>query len=127
MQLTLSKQRSILFGMDRQHKHAVPHNMKHEAAACALAALGHPVRLQLYRCLMRAGCAGLSVVQLQTKADIPRSTLVHHLSKLVTAGLVVQEKTGASVIGRVDFDLMQTLLVYIQEECCLDVPDSGCC
>lgn len=113
--------------MDRQHKHAVPHNMKHEAAACALAALGHPVRLQLYRCLMRAGCAGLSVVQLQTKADIPRSTLVHHLSKLVTAGLVVQEKTGASVIGRVDFDLMQTLLVYIQEECCLDVPDSGCC
>lgn len=100
--------------------------MKHDTAAHALAALGNPARLRLYRCLLRAGNAGLNITALQEKLEgMPRSTLVHHLGKLVVAELLVQEKVGSSLINRVNFPLMHGLIAYLQEECCID--SSDCC
>lgn len=95
--------------------------MEHNAAASALDALGNPVRLQVYRTLVRAGRSGLSIGSLQERVGgVPRSTLAHHLGKLVRAGLVTQEKDGASVIGRVSFEVMAALVTYLTEECCAD-------
>ncbi|TCT01809.1 TonB-dependent receptor-like protein [Aquabacter spiritensis] len=49
-------------------------------------------RLDLYRTLVRAGGAGLSVATLQEKHGIPASTLSHHLRRLIDTGLVTQER-----------------------------------
>ena len=56
-----------------------------EAARC-LAELGHAHRLQVFHLLIQAGDAGLSVSQIQGALGIPKSTLAHHVSALVSAG-----------------------------------------
>lgn len=57
-------------------------------AANALRELGHPTRLSIYRELVRAGHEGLPVGELQKHLEIPASTLSHHLSALISAGLI---------------------------------------
>ena len=95
--------------------------MKHDQAAAALDALGNPVRLQLYRTLVRAGTPGLNITELQSRVGgVPRSTLAHHLQKLLLAGLIQQEKDGASVLSRAHYSVMNKLVRYLTEECCVD-------
>lgn len=86
--------------------------------AQALASLGHEARLGVYRMLVRAGDAGLSVGQLVDELGLPASTLAHHLRMLVQSGLVVQERQGREVINRPDFAAMAQITAYLQEECC---------
>lgn len=95
--------------------------MDHTQAATALDALGNPVRLHLYRVLVRAGTPGLNIGELQDKVGgIPRSTLAHHLQKLFLANLIQQEKEGASVLSRANYSTMNMLVSYLTEECCVD-------
>ena len=95
--------------------------MEHVQAAAALDALGNPVRLQLYRTLVRAGTPSLNISELQAKlGGIPRSTLAHHLQKLSLANLIQQDKEGASVLSRANYAAMNRLVSYLTEECCVD-------
>ncbi|MDZ7702939.1 MAG: helix-turn-helix domain-containing protein [Trueperaceae bacterium] len=90
-------------------------------AATAMDALGNEVRLDIYRKLVRAGRSGLAIGEIQSRlGGVPRSTLAHHLQKLVLAGLVSQEKEGASVVSRANYDLMEGLVHYLTAECCVD-------
>lgn len=91
------------------------------AAANAMDALGTPVRLQLYRALVRAGRSGLSIGEVQARVGgVPRSTLAHHLNKLVAAGLINQHKDGANVISHANFTVMNELVAFLTEQCCAD-------
>lgn len=95
--------------------------MQHDQAAAALDALGNPVRLELYRTLVRAGTPGLNIGELQRRVGgVPRSTLAHHLQKLSLAGLIQQEKDGSSVLSRANYSVMSGLVGYLTEECCVD-------
>lgn len=96
-------------------------SINQKSAAQALSALGHEVRLDIYRLLVRAGDAGLSVGDIGAHLSVPGSTLAHHLSALVQAGLVVQDKQGRTIINRVDFDEMNQLLGFLSDECCAGV------
>lgn len=87
----------------------------------ALAALGHDVRLSIYRLLVRAGDDGLSIGDIIDHLDIAPSTLAHHLSTLVEAGLVTQEKQGRTVINRVDYAVMHRTVDFLTAECCSGV------
>lgn len=87
----------------------------------ALAALGHDVRLCIYRLLVRAGDEGLSIGDVIEHLDIAPSTLAHHLSTLVDAGLVTQEKQGRTVINRVDYTVMHRTVDFLTAECCSGV------
>ena len=90
-------------------------------AATALNALGSPTRLSVYRTLVRAGNAGLNIGELQERlGGIPRSTLAHHLHKLVQVGLVEQEKEGTSIYSRANYHAMSALLGFLADECCAD-------
>lgn len=89
--------------------------------ARALAALGHDTRLAIFRLLVRAGDAGLNVGEIGQHLDQAPSTLAHHLSALVEAGLVVQERQGRSVINRVDYAAMRRTLDFLTSECCTGV------
>lgn len=89
--------------------------------ARALAALGHDTRLAVFRLLVKAGPEGLSVGEIGQHLDMPASTLAHHLSALVEAGLVVQKRQGRTVINRVDYDTMHRTLDFLTSECCSGV------
>lgn len=87
-----------------------------EAARC-LAELGHPHRLQAFEFLVRAGSAGCSVSEVQACLGIPKSTLSHHLAKLVEVGLVVQAREGRVLRCRVVEDRARAVRGFV-ERCC---------
>jgi ArsR family transcriptional regulator len=94
--------------------------MKIDAAAGRLEALGNPTRLQIYRALVRAGEPGLPVGKLQTKLNLPASTLSHHLKSLITVGLVTQERQTTTLICRANYQVMRGLVGFLVAECCTD-------
>ncbi|AHD00072.1 ArsR/SmtB family transcription factor [Leisingera methylohalidivorans] len=89
--------------------------------ARALAALGHDARLAIFRLLVKAGEDGLRVGEIAGHLGLAPSTLAHHLSALVDAGLVVQEKRGREVFNRVDYPVMQGVVNFLTSECCTGV------
>ena len=89
--------------------------------ARALAALGHEARLSIFRLLVKAGEEGLRVGDIAGHLEIAPSTLAHHLSTLVDAGLVLQERRGREVVNRVDYPAMNGLVSFLTEECCAGV------
>ena len=91
-----------------------------EAMAQRLEALGNSTRLEVYRQLVRAGSEGLAVGALQERAGVPRSTLSHHLHKLIAVGLVTQERQATTLICRANFVVMQETMGFLLEECCAD-------
>ena len=94
--------------------------MKLEKAASQLEALGNPTRLNIYRILVRAGEGGLAVGGIQSKLDIPASTLSHHCKRLVDVGLVTQERQATTLICRAYYPAMNALIGYLADECCAD-------
>lgn len=91
------------------------------SAARALAALGHDARLSIFRLLVKAGNSGLRVGDIGEHMGLAPSTLAHHLSALVDAGLVQQDKQGREVFNRVDFPAMDHLIGFLTSECCVGV------
>lgn len=89
--------------------------------ARALAALGHDARLSIFRLLVKAGDDGLRVSDIGEHLGLAPSTLAHHLSTLVDAGLVLQDKQGREVFNRVDFPAMHALVCFLTSECCSGV------
>ncbi|MCC5888000.1 MAG: helix-turn-helix transcriptional regulator [Gammaproteobacteria bacterium] len=85
-----------------------------------LEALGRPVRLGVYRILVRAAPTGLSVGELQQRLCIPRSTLSFHLRRLIEVGLVVQQRQGTTLICHADLAVMEDTLGFLLQECCRD-------
>jgi DNA-binding transcriptional ArsR family regulator len=101
-------------------KDAVASSADLDRTAVCLEALGQPVRLAVYRALVRAGPEGRSVGALQDAAGIPRSTLSFHLRRLVEVGLVVQERHGTTLICHADMAVMDRTLGFLMRECCAD-------
>lgn len=89
-------------------------------AANAMDALGAPVRLEIYRLLIRAGEPGMTITRIQQRTGIARSTLSHHLRRLIEGGLVSTQKSGAAQICRADYAAVNNLVSYLSDECCAD-------
>ncbi|NIZ61008.1 transcriptional regulator [Sedimentitalea sp. CY04] len=94
--------------------------MQWEQAAQGFAAMGSEARLQVLRCLIRAGHEGLMVNEIQDRTGIAPSTLAHHLKFLTGAGVVEQEKIGRSTISRASFEQLEALAQFVLSECCAD-------
>jgi len=95
-----------------------PAKLETAAAARCLEALGSPVRLEMFRLLVKAGPGGAVVGQLQEHLGIPASTLSHHLARLVRVGLVSQERHSRTLVCRADYERMHGLLAYLGDNCC---------
>tara|TARA_R110000772_G_scaffold267976_1_gene393704 strand:+ start:83639 stop:84001 length:363 start_codon:yes stop_codon:yes gene_type:complete len=95
--------------------------MDTELAARQLAELGNPHRLLAFRLLVKAGEDGLSVGEIQEHLKIPGSTLSHHVSRLVWAGLVDQSREGRTLRCRANFAAMHGLIGFLADECCTGV------
>ncbi len=87
----------------------------------ALAALAHPLRLEVFRALVVAGRSGLTPGVIQAALDVPPATLSFHLKELSNSGLVTQERASRHLIYRAAYDNMNALLGYLSANCCQGV------
>lgn len=91
-----------------------------DQAAARLEALGSPVRLAIYRYLVRAGEGGQPVGAIQEKMGIPASTLSHHLKHLESVDLIARRKDGTTHFCTARYTTMDDLIGYLTDECCVD-------
>lgn len=90
-----------------------------------LAALGHPARLAVVRYVVQGDPEGTAAGEIQSKLDIPASTLSHHLERLSSAGLLKSRRDGTFIYYRADFESLRALTDYLWEDCCKR--GQGCC
>ena len=90
---------------------------KLERHAEQFGALGHPARLAILRHIVQSG-GGLTTTELQTKLDIPWTTLNHHLARLVGSGLVNAERDGKFAHHSADYPALRVLTAFLWEDCC---------
>ncbi len=99
--------------------------MEHINATQALAALGHPTRLSVFRLLVQAGRGGRLAGEIASALDLPGATLSFHLKELAAAGLLSAEPRGRAICYRADFEAMNGLVGYLTENCCAGDSDCG--
>ena len=89
----------------------------------AFAALGQPVRLDVFRLLVKAGTQGMSAGQISDALDVRQNTMSANLAILTRAGLITKTREGRSIRYFADMDGMRGLLAYLMEDCCGGNPD----
>lgn len=87
-------------------------------ALAALAALGQPTRLEIFRLLMRREPAGLAAGAIAEAIGCPHNTLSSHLSILARSGLLRGARDGRSIIYRADVDGIRALIGFLITDCC---------
>jgi ArsR family transcriptional regulator len=92
-------------------------------ALAALAALGQPTRLEIFRLLMRAEPDGMAAGSIAGKIGCPHNTLSSHLSILARSGLVRGVRNGRSIIYRADVEGIRTLVGFLVTDCCGGHPE----
>ncbi|MBV7315372.1 helix-turn-helix transcriptional regulator [Shewanella sp. NIFS-20-20] len=92
--------------------------MNIEIAAKVLKELGHPTRLALFKTLVKGGAGGITVGQIQEALQIPGSTLSHHISAMISAGIISQRREGRVLYCVPDYLLLQNIVDFLQDECC---------
>jgi ArsR family transcriptional regulator, arsenate/arsenite/antimonite-responsive transcriptional repressor len=104
-------------------------SLKLEKHAEQLHALGHAARLSILRLVVQAGPEGITTSELQSKLDIPWTTLNHHLDRLVASGLVGARREGKFAFHTADYAALRALTDFIWEDCCKRGKGSGksCC
>ncbi len=100
---------------------------KLERHAEQLSALGHPVRLKVLRFVVQAGVEGAPAGDIQFHVDVPASTLSHHLSRLVDAGLLTTRTEGTYHFYGADYGVLRGLTEYLWEDCCKTGGKTKCC
>lgn len=92
--------------------------MKDNEVIRALAALGQPQRLKIFRALVVGGKEGRTPGILAETLGIPAATLSFHLKELMASGLVTQERASRNLIYRAAYERVNGLLGYLTENCC---------
>jgi ArsR family transcriptional regulator len=112
-------------------KISIPH------ALAALAALGQPSRLEIFRLLMRREPDGLPAGAIAENVGCSHNTLSSHLGILARSGLVRGRRDGRSIVYRANIEGMQALIAFLVNDCCDGHPElcslrdalrePGCC
>jgi DNA-binding transcriptional ArsR family regulator len=101
---------------------------KLERLAEQLGALGHPARLAILRYVVQGDPEGTPAGEIQSKLDIPASTLSHHLDRLASADLIKSRREGTFIYYRADYVELKGLTDYLWEDCCKrGKPGKACC
>jgi ArsR family transcriptional regulator len=101
----------------RGDKMSLPH------ALAALAALGQPMRLEIFRLLMGREPDGLPAGSIAESIGCPHNTLSTHLSILARSGLVRGTRDGRSIVYRANVDAMRNLIGFLVTDCCDGHPE----
>ena len=92
-------------------------------ALAALAALGQPTRLAIFRLLMRREPNGLPAGAIADAIGCADNTLSSHLAILARANLVRGSRDGRSIVYRADVEGMRALLAFLVTDCCGGRPE----
>jgi ArsR family transcriptional regulator, arsenate/arsenite/antimonite-responsive transcriptional repressor len=92
-------------------------------ALSALAALGQPTRLDVFRLLMRREPEGLPAGAIAEEVACAHNTLSTHLAILARAGLVHGERDGRSIVYHADIEGMRALISFLIMDCCDGHPE----
>ncbi|MGE0093012.1 MAG: ArsR/SmtB family transcription factor [Alphaproteobacteria bacterium] len=92
-------------------------------AVDALSALAQRSRLDVFRLLVRRGPQGMPAGEIANALSVPPNTMSAHLAILSQAGLVRGERSGRSVIYRVNFTGMNALMTFLMQDCCQGRPE----
>ena len=95
----------------------VPH------ALAALAALGQPTRLSIFRLLVRKEPDGLSAGALAEAVGCPHNTLSTHVAILARAGLVNGTRDGRNITYRANAAGTRALIAFLVTDCCDGRPE----
>lgn len=92
-------------------------NTDHEVAVKRLAELGNGTRLAIIRYLVNEGPDGVPVGQVQKALGVPPSTLSHHIARLMSAGLLRQERESRTLYCHAEVSAIDGLASYIRSAC----------
>lgn len=92
-------------------------------ATSALAALSQPLRLDIFRLLIRAGRHGQLAGEIAGALGVRQNTLSNNLSILRTAGLVRNHREGRTIRYRANTDGIRDLVAFLMEDCCQGRPE----
>jgi len=92
--------------------------MDHELVAKRMAELGHSTRLAVFRLLVKAGKEGMPVGEVQQRLDIAGPTLSHHLRRLMSAGLIRQQRDGRTLYCIAELEALREVMAFFEAECC---------
>lgn len=103
-------------------------------AAEALSALGHPLRLKVFRLLMAGAPTGLPAGEIARELAMAPASLSFHLAQLQRTGLLRARRVARHVFYAVDVEGMGRLLAFLTVDCCQGHPqicgwprrDAGC-
>jgi len=96
--------------------------MDKRRAGRVFVALASPVRLDIYRRLVRATPNGMVAGEIAGAFRLPPSNVSFHLKELARAGLVLIEREGRFQRCRANLPLMTELLAFLTDECCSGNP-----
>ena len=92
-------------------------------ALSALAALGQPTRLAVFRLLMRHEPEGLPAGAIAQQVGCQHNTLSTHLAILARSGLVRGARDGRSIRYRAEIEAMRALVAFLVTDCCDGHPE----
>ena len=92
-------------------------------ALAALAALGQPTRLAIFRLLVQKEPDGLSAGALADAVGCPHNTFSTHVAILARAGLVNGTREGRSITYRADARGTRALIAFLVTDCCDGRPE----
>ncbi len=92
-------------------------------ALAGLAALGQPIRLAVFRLLVRQEPDGLAAGAIAAAVGAPHNSLSTHLAILARAGLVSATRSGRSIVYRADLSGMRRLVAFLLADCCGGRPE----
>ena len=84
-----------------------------ESITQALATLGHPGRLAVFRLLMRFAPQGVRPTEIAEALQMKPNTLSHHLSELQRAKLISATRQGRSLFYSIRLDQVSALVGYL--------------
>jgi len=89
-------------------------------AAETFSSLSQETRLRVFKMLIQYGRDGLIPSKIAEELKIPDNTLSFHLAHMSKVGLVKSEKHGRSLTYFANTELVQNLISYLQENCCVN-------
>lgn len=88
-----------------------------------LSTLGHPLRLAIFRLLMRRYPDRVPAGEIASTLGVKASTMSTYLSALTRDQLVEQQRAGTSLLYAINMTTVQRLFGYLFSDCCRGRPD----
>lgn len=97
--------------------------MQSKQASTIFEALSSPIRLDLFRLLVKNAPHGLVQGEIAKHLALPSTNLSFHLKALVQSGLVDVAREGRFMRYKANIPLMLEIIAYLTSECCSGNPE----